>query len=123
MDALKLINAEFPLEFAGETHQVKKANLEKVILFQTRFTEWSDAKDPALESKAAGYCLYLVLKDVKEGITEDWVNKNVPGDITMLDIVEQFGFMNRQKVALARAIIERNAPGQKEPNGTSSTQS
>lgn len=126
MDALKLINAEFPLDFGGETYQVKKANLEKVILFQTRFNDLTEAKDPAYESKMAGYCLYLVLRDVKKDVTEEWVSQNVPGDITMIDVIEQFGFMNQQKVALLRAIIKRNSLGTNEkgePVGTSSTQS
>lgn len=125
MEALKLINAPFPLEFAGETYQVKKANLEKVILFQTRMTELTNKEDAALEYKMAGYCLFLVLKDVKTDVTEEWVLENAPGDVPFAQIVEQFGFMNRQKVALLRAILERNAPETKteeEPTGTSSLQ-
>lgn len=112
MDALKLINAEQPLEFNGETYQVKKANIAKVILFQTKFNELSDAKDPAIESKTAAYCLYLILKDVKLDVTEQWVLENAPGDISFADVVEQFGFMNRQKVAILRKVLG-DAPIQK----------
>lgn len=118
MDALKLISAPFPLDFAGEKFEVKKANLEKVILFQTRFTELTEKKDPALESKMAGYCIFLALQGVKEGVTEQWVLDNCPGDISMIDVVDQLGFMNGQKVALLRAILQRNAPGTKTQAGT-----
>lgn len=121
MDSLKLINAEQPLDFNGETFQVKKASLAKVILFQTEFNKLSDAKDPAIETKMAAYCLYLILKDVKLDVTPEWVLDNVAGDINFADVVEQFGFMNRQKVAALRKVLG-NAPIQEETSGGSSSQ-
>ncbi len=122
MEALSLINAEFPVEIAGETYQVKKANLEKVIQFQTRFSELTDAKDPAAEIKSAAYCLFLILKDAKPEITEEWVLKNLPGDVDFANIIEQFGFMSRQKMTIIKALTQRNVPTPTEPAGTSSLQ-
>lgn len=114
MDGLKLINPEFDFEFAGTTYKVKKATLEKVIQFQTRFNELTEAKDPAIEKKMAGYCVYLILRNAKTDATEDWVNENMP-DVEMPDVVEYFAFMNRQKVELLRAVLERKGTQQNAP--------
>lgn len=111
MDGFKLINPEFDFEFCGAVFKVKKATLDKVIQFQNKFNELTEAKDPAIEKKMAVYCIYLILKDVKADATEEWVSQNTP-DVEMADVVEHFGFMNRQKVALLRGILQRNAPVQ-----------
>lgn len=109
MEGLKLINPEFDFEFAGKTYKVRKATLDKIILFQTRFKDLSDKKDPAIESKMAVYCIYLILKDVAPEATEDWVAQNTP-TVEMADVIEQFAFMNRQKVEMLKKIQQRNAP-------------
>ncbi len=111
MEALKLINAPFTFEFNDTKYEVKRANIEKVILFQTRFSELADKNDPAIEQKMAGYCIFLALKDVKTDVTEEWVNQNTPGDVVAADIIEHLGFMSRQKVeVLRRVLLQRNAP-------------
>lgn len=116
MDGLKLINPEFDFEFAGSTYKVKKANLSQIILFQKRFAELTEQKDASIEKKIAGYCVYLILSGVKADATEEWVNGNLP-DVEMTDILEYFGFMNRQKVELLRKVLNRedqlNAPIQR----------
>lgn len=106
MDGLNLINPEFDFTFAGTTYKVKKATLDKVILFQTKFAQLTEAKDPAIEKKMAAYCLYLVLKSVKADVTEEWVQENTP-DVEFPDVVEQFGFLNRQKVEILREVLNR----------------
>jgi hypothetical protein len=121
-DALKLINPEFDFEFAGTTYKVRKATLDKIILFQTRFNQLTEAKDPAISSKIAGYCIYLILKDIKADATEEWVQQNTP-ELEMLDVIEYFAFMNQQKVDMLRKILQRNALVTKEePTGTQSSQ-
>lgn len=128
MADLSLINPTFTFTLDGKEYKVKKANLEQVQLFQKWFNDLSNENDPALESKTASYCIYLILKDVQEegvSITQDWVNKNVPGDLNLADIIETFGFMSREKVETLRKIL--NAPTQikteeKETTGKSSTQ-
>jgi len=122
MEPLKLINAPFPLEFAGERFEVQKANLEKVILFQARFNKLTDEKDPAIEARMAGYCIYLALRDVKPGVTEEWVNSNVPGTIEFADVVEQLGFMSGQKVEILRKVLKRNSPETNQQAGPTSSQ-
>lgn len=121
MDGLKLINPAFDFEFAGTVYQVKKATLDKIILFQTKFNELTTVKDPALEKRLAVYSLFLVLKDATPTIpnlTEDWVAANTP-DVEMMDVIEEFAFMNRQKVETLRQILQRNAPAQTgEPSST-----
>jgi Glu-tRNA(Gln) amidotransferase subunit E-like FAD-binding protein len=122
MDSLKLINPEFDFEFAGTTYKVRKATLDKIILFQTRFNQLTEAKDPAVESKMTAYCLYLILKDIKADVTEEWVAQNTP-QVEMVDVVEQFAFMNQQKVDVLRKILQRNALVTKEePTGIQSSQ-
>ncbi len=110
-NGLRLINPIFDFDFDGHTYQVRKASLEKVILFQTRFTQLTDAKDPAVEKKIAAYCIYLTLRDAIPEITEEKVAQTIP-DVEMPDVVEYLGFMNRQKVELLRKILQRNAPDQ-----------
>lgn len=116
MDALKLINPEFTIEFADREFKVRKANLEKVILFQTRMLELADQKSKTLEVDMAAYCIYLILSASDQTITEDWVKKNAPGDIDPYEIFEKLGFMSRQKVDLMKTLIagSRNAPTQQE---------
>lgn len=94
---------------------VRKATLEKVMLFQKRFKELSEAKDDAIEPRLTAYCLYLILKDTRPEITEQWVLENAPGDLGMFDVIEQFGFLNRQKVESLRMRNQRNAPTQQKP--------
>lgn len=130
MEALNLINPEFDFEFNGTTYRVKKATLEKIILFQTRFNKLTDEKDPAIEPKMAAYCLYLILCGVKQGLTEEEVQQNIP-DVSMVDVVERFGFMNRQKVEILRKVLQKgmgvedkqDAPVQEKgaPSGASSS--
>jgi hypothetical protein len=114
MNGLKLINPQKDFEFAGTTYKVRNATLEKIILFQARFQKLTDEKDAAIQSKIAMYCIYLILKDatpVIPDITEDWVAQNCP-DVEMADVLEEFAFMNRQKVEVLRSLLQRNAPDQ-----------
>lgn len=112
MDGLKLINPEFEFGFAGKEYKIRRANLEKVILFQKKMVELADAKDSAVDLKGAGYCLYLILKDADPSITENWVMENAPGDLDAYEVFENLGFMSRQKVELLKRLIQRNAPAQ-----------
>lgn len=116
MEGLKLINAEFDIEFANKTYKVRKASIEQVILFQTRMMSLADQKDSSLDIKAAAYCIFLTIQGSDKSITEDWVLQNAPGDLDPYDIFVQLGFMNRQKVDLMRGLI-RNASAQKTPAG------
>lgn len=120
MDGLNLINPSFQIEFAGAKYDVRKATLDKIILFQTRFAELAKVNDPAFESKIAGYCLYLILKDAKPDATEEWVMQSAPA-LEMADVLEQFAFMSRQKAEVIRKLSQRNAPGQTDQTGESSS--
>lgn len=128
LEALKtMTNAPRTFSFAGKDYEVRNASLEKIGQFQTRFDELTKAQDPALQVKVSAYCLFLILKDATPAIpeiTEEWVAKNTP-DVEMADVLEEFAFMNRQKVEKLRAFLngtQRNAPDQKEPAGPSSSQ-
>lgn len=97
----ELVNVPQPINFAGKTYNVKKANLEKAILYQTKVKELAEKQDGALDLKLAAYCLYLVLKDVDASITESFVIENLPGDLDSLAVIQTLGFMSPQKRASA----------------------
>jgi len=92
-----LVNPSFVIKFAGKEFTVRKANLEKAILYQERLRELVDKKDSAIDIKIAAYCLYLVLKDSDPSITEEYVIKNSPASINSLEWIETLGFMTPQK--------------------------
>ena len=121
MDGINLINPQFDIEFAGAKYAVRKATLDKIILFQTRFAELAKVNDPALESKVAAYCLFLILKDAKPNATEEWVAQNAP-TVEMADVVEQFAFTSRQKAEVIRKLSQRNAPDRTQTAGGQSSE-
>lgn len=112
MDPLKLVNAPFDITFKGVTYSVNQANLTKAFLFRDRQKQIIESKDNASELKMASYALFLVLKDVIPGLTEDEVSDNVPADIDVLAVLSTLGFMSQQQVDLAsqvkKTISEKN---------------
>lgn len=97
----ELVNPPFVLKFAGKEYTVRKANLEKAILYQAKVKELADAKEPSIDLKLAAYCLYLILRDIDDTITEDFIVKNSPADIDAVKWIQTLGFMTPQKKAEA----------------------
>lgn len=119
MDGLTLTNAEFPLEFNGQTYQVKKANLRQMMLFQRRTKEITDEKDAAIDARMLAYALFLVLSPLDGSITEEYVENNCPGDLDLIDTLSKLGFMSPQRTAAMNRLREVVAPSQ--PTGGESS--
>lgn len=92
-----LVNAPIAITFAGKEYFIRKANLEKGVLYQTRLKDLVTANDPALDIKIAAYCLYLVLNDIDKDVTEEYILKNAPATFNPLEWIEVLGFMTPQK--------------------------
>lgn len=92
-----LINVPFSITFAGKEYTVRKANLEKAVLYQARLRQLAQDKDLAIDAKIAAYCLYLVLHDADSSITEEFVMQNATGSLNVMDWLIKLGFMTPQK--------------------------
>lgn len=93
-----LVNPEFDFSWNGEIHHVRKANLEKIVMYQERARALAESKDTSGEIKLTGYCIYLVLRDVIPDITEAQVMSEAPGDIDTLDVMLKLGFLNPMRM-------------------------
>lgn len=93
----ELINPPFCISFAGKEYNIRKANLEKAILYQAKLRELVTQNDSATDLKIAAYCLYLVLSEVDAMITEDYIIKNAPASFNPLEWIEMLGFTTPQK--------------------------
>lgn len=100
-----LVNPEFDFNWNGKSYHVRKANLEKVVLYQERARAL--AKDGSGEMKLVGYCIYLILRDSIPDLTEEQVMKDAPGDIDSLEIMLTLGFLNeaRMKALLSKKVL------------------
>jgi hypothetical protein len=105
----QLVNAPFTFSFAGKEYNIKKANLEKAILYQQKMKELQNAGDPTPDLKLAAYCIYIVLSEVDNAITEQFVLQNTPADIDVLECLTTLGFMNPQRKELAKKMEQNLA--------------
>jgi len=101
-----LTNAEFDYPFGGKSFKLKKASLQLVILFQRKAAEIGKENDPAGDLRIAAHALYLALHNADTTVTEEWVTENAPGDINVLEVLGQLGFLNQQKVALMNKMTD-----------------
>lgn len=104
--AYKLANPEFTFELDGKEYRVRKANLDKAIMYQKRLRELNDAKDDSAHLSIVAYCTYLVLRDCDPSMTEEKVRGLLPADIDPLDILSTLGFISPAKAEKAKAIEE-----------------
>jgi hypothetical protein len=100
----ELVNPEFDFRFAGKTYHVRKANIEHAILYQKRVQELMEKKEAGVELRLASYCIYLILRESDPNITEDFVAKNTPAEIDVIDILTTLGFMTPQKAEQAKGL-------------------
>jgi hypothetical protein len=102
----QLVNPPITFKFAGKEYQVKKANLEKALLYQRRLKELNEQKATSPELRLSAYAIFIVLKDVDPEITEDFVLQNTPADIDVLECLTMLGFMSPQQMERARKVEE-----------------
>lgn len=116
MDTLiKLTNPEFPLEFAGVTYNVRKANLDKVVKYMQRMEEYRASGEPATVTgpKIISYCVWLILSTVKPDLTEQEVYDNIPGDVDATQLLVQLGFLNPKRAEMGlktTTVVQKPAP-------------
>jgi hypothetical protein len=103
----ELINPKFTFKFAGKEYLVKKANLRQGIQYRQKVKELLDAKDENQDSKLVAFCIFLILKEVDNSITEEFVLENTPADIDVLGTLEMLGFINPKQVQAAKVIQEK----------------
>jgi hypothetical protein len=104
-----LTNPEFNFTFNGKMYRVRKANLDKAIQYQMKVKELSAIKDGSGDGKIVAFAIFLVLKDYEKenpGFTEQYVLDNTPGDIDFIECMTTLGFINPNKVQLAKTIQE-----------------
>lgn len=104
---LDLTNPKFTFKFADKEYLVKRATLQQVSLYQAKVSELLKETEKSNSSKdiqIITYCIYLILKEVDENITEDFVQANIPGNIIPLELLEQLGFMNPAQAKLMKEI-------------------
>lgn len=107
----ELANVPFDFKFDGKTYSIRKANLEKVILYQKKIKELAESKDETPELSIAAYCIYLCLKDADANITIENVKEKCPGNIDVLELLEVLGFMSPLQIELRKKMskaMEKN---------------
>ncbi len=100
----KLTNTEFTFEFAGKNYTVRTASLRKVVLYQQKIKELTDAKTVGADLILVAYCIWLVLKDAYPEVTEDYVMDNLQGSLEPLDIFQDLGFLSPSQMKLAKNL-------------------
>jgi hypothetical protein len=109
MEALSLTNVDIPFTFNGKEYKIKKANLQQVIQFQRKAKEITDEKDAGGDLRMVAYSIYISLNAIDKNITEDQILTECPGDLDIMSVLSQLGFMNQQKVEAMQKL--RNALG------------
>lgn len=117
MDPLKLVNESIVFTFDGKDYEIKKANLGQVIKFQRKAKEIAAENDAAGDLLMAANAIFLALKPYAPELTEDEVLEKCPGDLNVMDTLEQLGFMSQEKAKLARRVQENLAGQTKETEG------
>ena len=99
---VKLVNPEFDFEFMGNSYRIRKATLDKLISYQNKVKDLEG--DAGADSKLIAHCIYIMLKDKIEGLTEQTVLENTPADIDILDILSKLGFISPSKMKTVKGI-------------------
>ncbi len=103
----QLVNPPFSFTWNEKTYEVKKANLSQVVLYQARVKQIIDEKKDGAEALIAAYCIWLILKDKEDGLTEQFILDNTPGAIDLVDLLTTLGFVKPTKET---AILKTPVP-------------
>lgn len=103
---LNLTNPEFTFTFDNKDYTIKKASMRQVIAYQERIKELQkdSNSDSSGQLKAAAYAVFLLLKPKMDDLTEDGVLDSMRGDVDLLDLLVQLGFMNPEKALMAKSL-------------------
>ena len=102
---LDLTNPEFTFKFDGQDFLMRKASIRQVIAYQQRVLQiQKESAQGGAEYRAAAFAVFLLLKEKDSELTEEAVLDKMRGDIDLLDLLAQLGFMNPEKVQLAKDL-------------------
>lgn len=111
---VNLVNPEFDFGFMGVTYHLRKATLDKLIMYQEKVKELEN--NPSSDAKLTAYSIYIMLRDKIENLTEQTVLENTPADVDTISILETLGFMSPTKAQMAKniqEILEKKLNGEK----------
>ena len=102
---VKLLNPAFTFEFAGQSYQVKRANIEQVQQYQIKVAELGkniNVPSGVRDLDIASYATYLILHKNYPDVTEDYVKENLPGNIDIISHLADLGFIDPLKAEMVR---------------------
>jgi hypothetical protein len=120
-DLIKLTNTPFSIEFDGKSYQIRKASLEQVITYTKRIEQLSADKVGFNESwmRMVAYAVWLMLSPQIEGLTEDYVSKNMPGGIDPTELLTQLGFISPKRASAVAAVVAKQTSNSSSPQSPS----
>lgn len=113
-----LVSPEIEFTLGEKTYRVRKANLEKGILFRKKVKELLKEDDGANDYRLLAYAIYILLRDQDASVTEESLMNLISADVDVNQYLVQLGFL-RPQVGIMSAAINRS----RSTGGTSSQQS
>lgn len=110
MEPIQLTNTETKFTFGGKEYTVKKANLAQVIQFQREAKTIQDSKDAGGDLLIAASAIAIILNVQDKNITKESVLQDCPGDIDVMGVLVQLGFLNQQKAELMKKVRDALVP-------------
>jgi hypothetical protein len=105
-----LLNPPFTFILGDREFQVRKANIKQVQQYQLKVTELSkntDLPSAVKDLDIVSYALFLVLNKTDNSVTEDFVKENLPGNINIISLLSELGFIDPQKAELVNKLQEK----------------
>ncbi len=103
MESIDLTNPTIIFKFNDKEYQIKKANLEQVILFQRKVIELGNQENTdksEQDLKLITYSVYLLLSQYDHDLLEEEIAKSIRGDIDTVELLKQLGFLNERMVKI-----------------------
>lgn len=102
----QMVNPEFDFVFAGKTFHLRKATLDKAVMYQQKAKDLGESKDIAADIKLLAYCIYIMLRDQDKTITEQWVMENAPATLNVLETLVTLGFISTSLLKTINQVVE-----------------
>jgi hypothetical protein len=104
---LRLVNPVFEFEFAGQKYSVKRANIEQVQRYQLKVTELgkkTDIPSSVRDLDIVVYAVFIILQKNYPDVTEDFVKENLPGNVDVISVLSELGFIDPQKAEMVKKL-------------------
>ena len=99
---VRLVNPEFQFGFMDKVYTIRKATLDKMVAYKEKVA--SLKVDVSSDEKLVAFCIWIMLKDQIEGLTEEMVLFNTPADVDTLEVLSNLGFINPSKMKAVKEI-------------------